>query len=351
MLKGQASLDEGVMEMSTRKSLFLAAILGLIALLIGAALLLVGREVRDTNSVEAAYEPQYVDGAAMVRLVETLASDALEGRATDTPGAEAARGFILKRYEQIGLSPMTNRFEQSFPIIQTGDETGPEQGVNIVGWLPGETPGEGPVLVVTAHYDHIGVKDGEIYNGADDNASGVSAMIAIAHHLKVQPRRHDIVFAALDGEEIGFLGAVALMRQLQSDDYLSADRVALNINLDMVGRSEAGELYVAGTYHNTELSDLFLDEVIASAPATLIKGHDSPDQGKDDWSMQSDHAVFLAAGMPFLYFGVEDHPGYHTPEDDADKLTLDFYTRAADSIAMAVMAADGELDEISKLRN
>ncbi len=351
MLKGQASHIERVTEMTTRKSLFLAAILGLIALIIGAALLLVGREAREINNVKTAYQPQYVDGAAMVRFVETLASDALQGRATGTPGNEAARGFILKRYEQIGLSPFGEQFEQSFTIENVGEENGPKKGTNVVGWMPGETPGEGPVLVVTAHFDHLGILDGEIYNGADDNASGVSAMIAIAHHMKENSPRHDIIFAALDAEEIGLLGAVDLVRRLQGNNLVSADRIALNINLDMVGRSAVSELYVAGTHHTPDLSTLFLDEVISKAPVTLIKGHDRLELGNDDWSLQSDHGEFFLAGIPFLYFGVEDHEGNHSPLDEVDALTLDFYVRAADSIAMAVMAADAELNAISALRD
>lgn len=337
--------------MNTRKALFLAAILGAVAILISVVLLQLGRSSNEAEVSEASYEAQYVDAAAMVRFVETLASDALEGRATGTTGNEAARGFILKRYETIGLSPMDGRFEQRFEILPMGDGSAVSHGVNVVGWLPGETPGEGPLMVVTAHYDHLGIKNGEIYNGADDNASGVSAMIAIAHYLKTAPRKHDIVFAALDGEEIGFVGSVDLMRRLLDDERIGAGRIALNINLDMVSRSDVGELYVAGTHHSPDLSELIIDGVIADAPATLIKGHDTPDLGSEDWSMQSDHAVFLAAGIPFLYFGVEDHAGYHTPQDDADQMTLDFYARSADTIAMALMASDAKLNEISKIRN
>ncbi len=292
------------------------------------------------------YKPVYVDAGPMLHLADVLSSDALEGRAAGTPGNEAARGFIRKRFEDIGLSPyLASGWEHPVTILPRPDLETPGPGANLIGWVGGETPGEGPILLITAHHDHLGIRNGEIYNGADDNASGAAMLTALAEHFHRQLPKHDILFVALDAEEVGFLGARALMR----DAAIPAGRVALNINLDMVSRSETGKLYAAGTFHTPALASL-ISEVAATAPVKLTMGHDRPEDGAGDWTGQSDHAVFHQAGIPFLYFGVEDHPGYHQPSDDFSAITPDFYVRAADTLVMIARTADARLPEIMVLR-
>jgi hypothetical protein len=292
------------------------------------------------------YQPRFVDAGPMLHLADVLSSDALEGRASGTPGNDAARGFIRKRFEDTGLKPyLSSGWEHPVTILPRPGLENPGPGANLIGWVPGKTPGSGPLIVVTAHYDHLGIRNGEIYNGADDNASGSAALTAIADYFVGHPPLHDILFVALDAEEVGFLGARALIR----DPALPLDRVALNINLDMVSRSDIGELYVAGTYFTPELSAL-VAEVAEEAPVKLLTGHDRPEDGVNDWTTQSDHAVFHEAGIPFLYFGVEDHPDYHKPTDDFDAIPLDFYIQAADTLVMVVRAADTISPDIYALR-
>lgn len=291
------------------------------------------------------YRPIYIDGPAMLNFTETLSSDALEGRKTGTSGNAAAQGFILKRFENLGLRRIGESYDYEFAIIQAGaGEDVADSGTNFIGWIAGETPGEGPMLVVTAHYDHLGIQDGEIYNGADDNASGVAALIGVADYFRRNPPTHDIVFAALDAEEKGMLGARAMVRS----DVIDLQRVALNINFDMVSRSDAGELYVAGTTPYPQLKPL-VEKLSADAPVSLLMGHDSPELGYDDWTSQSDHVAFHEVGIPFLYFGVEDHEGYHDPSDDYLNLTHDFFVRSGDTLAMAVDAADDWLTMSSRV--
>lgn len=326
------------------KTLALAGLLGLVAIAFGWFLLAQGRSGDKIPGV--AYTARYIDPGPMLHLVEVLSSDALEGRASGTEGNEAARGFIRKRFEDIGLMPMAaHGWEQPVTIIPSRGVGGNRPGANVIGWVPGNTPGEGPLIVITAHYDHLGILNGEIYNGADDNASGVGALTAIAGYFLRQPATHDLVFVALDAEEIGFLGARAFLR----DPPFAPERLALHINMDMVSRSPANELYVAGTYHTPELEGL-IGSVKENAPVRLLTGHDRPEDGASDWTMQSDHAVFHEAGIPFLYFGVEDHPGYHKPSDDFSEITPDFYVRAVDTIVDVVRAADASLMVIAALR-
>lgn len=201
------------------------------------------------------------------------------------------------------------------------------------------------MLVITAHFDHLGVIDGEIYNGADDNASGVATLIAVATWFTRHRPEHDILFALVDGEEAGALGARSLVRSGEVD----MSRVALNLNFDMVSRSDTNELYAAGTYHYPGLVP-FIEKLDATVPVNLLIGHDRPEQGADDWTMLSDQAAFFEAGIPFLYFGVEDHPDYHKPTDDYNKIPVDFFVRSADTLVMAAVAADQQLDTLNYKR-
>ncbi len=195
-----------------------------------------------------------------------------------------------------------------------------------------------PLIVLSAHYDHVGIRNGRMFPGADDNASGVATLLEIARICVDQPFRHGLVIAALDAEEMGLQGARAFI----ADPPVAKDRIALNVNLDMIARGDKGEIYVSGLHHHPTLKPL-LDPVAARAPIKVPFGHDLPGTGDDDWTMQSDHGVFHEAGIPFLYFGVEDHADYHQPTDTADRINPDFFAKAAAVVLDALRAVDAGL--------
>lgn len=273
-----------------------------------------------------------VDAARLLEDARALSADSMEGRGAGTKGGELARAYVARRFEAAGLAPFWASYEQSFDLPSGG------KGVNLVGYVKGTKYPE-RLIVVTAHYDHLGVRGGQVYNGADDNASGVAALLQLAAHFGGSARpEHSLLFAALDAEELGLVGARALVKKLKAEKR----DVALDVNLDMVGHSERGELYAAGTYHTPALRPT-LERVAASAPVKLLIGHDRPEQGHDDWTSQSDQYAFHKAGIPFVYFGVEDHRDYHKPTDDFDTLTRDFFVGAAETILRSVTALDAAL--------
>jgi len=278
-----------------------------------------------------------IDAARLLEDVRTLSADAMEGRGAGTKGGALARAYVERRFKEAGLAPLWSSFEQPFELPSGG------KAVNLVGYVRGTKYPE-RLVVVSAHYDHLGVRDGQIYNGADDNASGVAVLLQLAAHYAGAARpEHSLVFAALDAEELGLIGAYALVRKFKAEKR----DVALDVNMDMVGHSERGELYAAGTYHTPALRPA-LERVAAAAPVKLLIGHDRPEQGHDDWTNQSDQYAFHKAGVPFVYFGVEDHKDYHQPTDDYDTLTLDFFVGAAETVLDAVETFDGELEAASK---
>jgi Zn-dependent M28 family amino/carboxypeptidase len=280
-----------------------------------------------------------IDAARLLEDVRALSADAMEGRGAGTKGGELARAYVERRLTEAGLAPLWPTFEQPFDLPAGGGK-----GVNVVGYVKGTKYPE-RLVVVSAHYDHLGVRGGQIYNGADDNASGVAVLLQLAAHYAGAAARpeHSMVFAALDAEEIGLVGARELVKRLKAEKR----DVALDVNLDMVGHSERGELYASGTYHTPALRPA-LERVAAGAPVKLLIGHDRPEQGHDDWTNQSDQYAFYKAGIPFVYFGVEDHKDYHKPTDDYDTLTRDFFVGAAETVLGAVETLDAGLEEVSK---
>ncbi len=283
---------------------------------------------------EAAPGAKRIDAARLLEDVRELSSDAMEGRGAGTKGGEAARAFVERRFTELGLKPLWPSFEQPFEVKNAGATL---KCANVVAYVRGSAQPDS-LVVVTAHYDHLGVRNGKIYNGADDNASGVAALLQLAAHFARAAPRHTMVFAALDAEEEGLYGARALVKQLRAEKR----EVALDVNMDMVSHSERGELYASGAYYTPALKPL-LERVAAHAPARLLLGHDRPEQGHDDWTNQSDQYAFHQAGIPFVYFGVEDHKDYHKPTDDFETITPDFFVRAAETILEAVETLDAGL--------
>lgn len=264
--------------------------------------------------------------------VKELSSDKYKGRKPGTTGNKMAAEYITKRFKEIGLQPYNNDFKNPFSYSSHEGET--INASNLIGYISGK---KADVIVISAHYDHVGVVNGEIYNGADDNASGVGGLLALVKYFAENPPEHTLIFAAFDAEEDGFQGAKAFV----GNPTVPVASIKLNVNLDMIGRSDKNELYVAGTYHYPLLKK---NIITTNSTIKLLTGHDDPALGsKDDWTSQSDQAAFHAAKIPFLYFGVEDHKDYHRPTDDFKKIHTEFYANAVSAILEVVQNIDKDI--------
>ncbi len=273
--------------------------------------------------------------------VRVLSADDMEGRGIATPGGTKARAYILQRLVQIGLKPQGAAFERPFTF--TRKDGTQVQGVNLVARIDG-TSGFDKAMVVCAHYDHLGIKDGKIYNGADDNASGVAGLLAVAEAFKAAPPRHTVLIVALDGEESGLRGAKAFV----ADPPVPLADLGLAVNFDMISKNTKDELYASGAGPQPYLRPV-LESVARTALVTLKLGHDTDVDGpQNNWTAQSDQEAFAAAGVPWLYFGVEDHAEYHQPTDDFDTVPQDFFKRSVATVVQATRALDDALDGISK---
>jgi Zn-dependent M28 family amino/carboxypeptidase len=275
-----------------------------------------------------------LDREFMLDDLRKLSHDAAEGRATGTKGAEAARNYIAKSFNITKLKKYNKGYKHEFTFKNRSGET--IEGINIIGYVKGEIDS---TIVITAHYDHLGIRDSLVYNGADDNASGVAALLAIMDYIKQYKPRHTMIFAALDAEEMGLQGAKALLE----DDGIPVENIVLNINMDMISRNNKNELHIAGTSQNPELKP-FIEKVNTDVIRFKF-GHDTKDLGKDDWTFSSDHGPFHQKGIPFLYFGVEDHEDYHKPTDTYENVSKPFYTKVSNLILEVLLELDKGLDQ------
>lgn len=270
-----------------------------------------------------------LDSARLLADLSALAHDSMQGRAPGTPGSQKARAFLERALREAGALGVT-AFVGSFEALRG-------RGLNVVRVVPGRGQSR-DVIVLSAHYDHLGVRDGQIYNGADDNASGTAAVLAIARQVSSAPLEHTLVLALFDAEEQGSRGARAFVAAWPAP----LNPISLNVNLDMVSRT-GGVLWAGGASHTPALRPI-LEEVADQAPLTLRLGHDRPGAPEgDDWTEQSDHIAFHEKGIPFVYFGVEDHPDYHRTTDDFERVDPGEYAASVRTILLGLRALDAAL--------
>ena len=262
-------------------------------------------------------------------VVRYLADDALHGRLAGSAGERCAGDYLAWTFEEIGLEPGGDDGTY-FQSLQLESALNPHlrggSGRNVVGVLTGADPERrDDVIVVGAHYDHLGMggagslAPGEeaIHNGADDNASGVAALVAVARTLAEQPRpSRSIVFVAFTGEEMGLLGSAHFVAR----GDIPVTRMKAMLNMDMVGRLGDGTLIVYGVDTAAEWRDL-----VESAADSV--GVDVALQGSG--MGPSDHTSFYAREVPVLHFFTNVHGDYHKPGDDWEKIDGEGLARIA----------------------
>tara|TARA_R110002049_G_scaffold309271_1_gene519801 strand:- start:14002 stop:14931 length:930 start_codon:yes stop_codon:yes gene_type:complete len=270
------------------------------------------------------------DGNALLQYIKTLSSDTFEGRRTGTKGAEKTQNYIIHQFDSLNVLPLGKHYKQSFTFTEKRQAY---QGINILGYIKGaEFPEK--YIVLSAHYDHEGVKDGDTYNGADDNASGTSALFSFAEYFKNHPPKHSVILAAFDAEELGLQGA----KYFVENPIIPLEDVIVNFNMDMISRNDKNELFAVGARFNNALQQIVLNTPTPKN-IKLRTGHDGAD-GQENWTYSSDHAAFHRKNIPFLYFGVEDHEDYHQPTDDYENIQPQFYINAVKTIISVFKQVD-----------
>jgi Zn-dependent M28 family amino/carboxypeptidase len=304
--------------------------------------------------------------------VEFLASDALEGREAGKPGGRVAAEYIRAELKKNGVKPFFDTYLQRFEAYSPAREKGGAFQVhpdsiaaykrlsahrklrlqNVVGYIEGRQSNE--FVVLGAHYDHLGVDDllvgDPIYNGADDNASSVAALLQVAQAFAASGKKpqRSIIFAFWDGEEINYLGSEYFVQSFGNPAHIKA-----NINLDMVGREglmpvlypefSIPEATPENTATGSQLHLLYTEDLAAAAAHLQAAIRDGGLQIAPRpaviarRSRGSDYFAFTLRGVPVLWFFTGLHPDYHTPGDEADRLNLDKVTEIAKATYLAAL--------------
>ena len=299
-----------------------------------------------TGTAGSGGELTRLDANRLLGHVRTLAADSFGGRVVGTPHGAMARAYVRSAFQAAGLQPIGGSFDQPFSFSRRDSTV--VNAANVVGMVRG-TRFPGRYIVVTAHYDHVrgpAVAGDSIYNGADDNASGAAAVLEVAQYFAAHRPANSMIFVAFDAEEAGLRGARAFL----ASPPVALDSIIMNVNMDMVSRSPVGELYAVGTYPYPVLSDYIKREQVVGR-VKLLTGHEGPTaRGSDNWTDASDHGPFNAQKIPFLYFGVEDHPGYHKPSDEFGQITPAFFAQAAETVLDVLIDLDRDLEPVVKVR-
>lgn len=239
--------------------------------------------------------------------VNVLAAPEMRGRAFASPEEEQAAAYIVKQLRLAGLKPPPGWDDP----IQTFSLKRGQLARNVVFAVRGSDPAlDSEWIVLGAHYDHLGVRDGVIYPGADDNASGVAGMIEVAKTLQAHRRDlgRSVLICFFTGEERGFLGSRHFGRYMP----VPRESVVAMLNADMISREPTFGIHVVGTQTSKPLARIVEQ---ANQDVGLGLYYDHP-----EWIHESDQIVFYRKHIPVLYFGVENHIDYHQPTDTPDRI-------------------------------
>lgn len=254
-----------------------------------------------------------------------FAADTLKGRKAGSEDAAKAAEYIRQEYEAAGLKPYFETWEM--PFRKEGKDY-----KNIVGYIEGNDPVlKNEFIVLGAHYDHLGIKKGQVYNGADDNASGSAALIEIARILKANEAnlKRSVIIAAFDAEELGLFGSFALSKVLDSTKV----NVKLMMSVDMVGWLKAGKtLKMEGVATIKDGKKLLKAEAAKCNLAIDTKDFET------SLFTATDTEGFAQQQIPTLAITTGLKSPYHKPGDDADLIDYEGLDKVTGYIADLTMA-------------
>uniref|UniRef100_UPI004047646D M28 family peptidase n=1 Tax=Algoriphagus sp. TaxID=1872435 RepID=UPI004047646D len=282
--------------------------------------------------------------SSLKRDLTFLAADDLEGRAIGTIGEQKAAEYLAQEFEKLGLKPMgTNGFFQEFTVSKPsnpheeaviGTDGAGITGRNVIGYLDKKAE---KTIVIGAHFDHLGMGgqgslhrgDSAIHNGADDNASGTAALLALAKIFQSESLKSNILFIAFSGEENGLWGSNYFVKNSTLDLKL----VNYMINMDMVGRlnpEKSLAIHGVGTSPSfPSVLDPINTDSLKLVPSESGVG-------------PSDHTSFYLQDLPVLHFFTGQHEDYHKPSDDSDKINYEGLVQVVRYISRLVVALDSE---------
>lgn len=269
-----------------------------------------------------------------------LSSDLLEGRETGKEGETMAAQYIARRFQDLGLQPKGaggswyQSFDFNYKAHPHAEEGEARTGKNVLGYLDN---GAEQTVIIGAHYDHLGhgimgslyAGDPAIHNGADDNASGVAALLRIAEELKKgRAKNNNYLFMGFSGEEMGLFGS----KYFANNPTINLGKVNYMLNMDMVGRlNEEKVLAVNGAGTSPAWKEAIEKLSIGGIQAKTSDSGIGP----------SDHTSFYLKDLPVLHFFTGQHTDYHKPSDDAELVNYQGLLLVTDYILALIDELDG----------
>ena len=259
-----------------------------------------------------------------IEYVKTLSADDMEGRSFGTAGGKKAADYIAEHFKKNNLKPCIG---DSFLVPFEHKE---KTGYNVCGIKPGKTE---EIVGYGAHFDHVGIRgkaEDKIYNGADDNASGTSAVMALSDYFNKKNTTKTLMFMAFDAEEIGLIGSGKLVENQDFEKYLP--KMEVMYNLEMLGTMSAfgkGKVYITGS----DQSDLM--KLLNQFKSKNFQVHDDP-YLKQNLFMRSDNVWFVKKGIvshSLSSVNMETQKHYHQPSDEFQNIDVENLTEITIGIA------------------
>ncbi|MDP5106398.1 MAG: M28 family peptidase [Polaribacter sp.] len=286
-------------------------------------------EVKSTK-IEKVKSAFFIDSLTVKKHLYTLASDEMEGRKTGTPGIEKAAIYIENEFTRIGLTTFNGleTYRQTFKFTPRNSKED-ITAANIIGVLEGKSKKD-EYVIISAHYDHLGNEgkgDDKIYNGANDDASGVTGVLALAEYFKKVGNERTIVFAAFTGEEMGLIGSTEFGKSIDASVFVAG------INLEMIGKVPSfgpNTAWLTG-FERSDFGKIIQKNLVGTGYQLY------PDPYTNfNLFFRSDNASLARLGVPSHTFSttpIDVDKDYHKASDEAETLNMTVITQTIQAVA------------------
>ena len=300
------------------------------------------KTIKNTASIDPA-----IDSLLVKKHLYTLASDQMQGRKAGTPGIEKAASYIETEFKKIGLTfyDTLNSYRQTF-TIKSKERNKDITTSNIIGLLQGKSKKE-EYVIISAHYDHLGVNGASgdsIFNGANDNASGVTGVLTLAKYFKEKNlNERTIIFVAFTAEEMGLVGSKYFGKGIDASKYIAG------INLEMIGKSPSfgpNSAWLTG-FDRSDFGQIIQNNLIGTGYQLF------PDPYfKYNLFFRSDNASLARLGVPshsFSTTAIDVDKDYHQPSDEVETLNITVITQTINAVAKGTESVISGKDTPSRI--
>ena len=300
------------------------------------------KTIKNTASIDPA-----IDSLLVKKHLYTLASDQMQGRKAGTPGIEKAASYIETEFKKIGLTfyDTLNSYRQTF-TIKSKEGNKDIITSNIIGLLEGKSKKE-EYVIISAHYDHLGVNGASgdsIFNGANDNASGVTGVLTLAKYFKEKNlNERTIIFVAFTAEEMGLVGSKYFGKGIDASKYIAG------INLEMIGKSPSfgpNSAWLTG-FERSDFGQIIQNNLIGTGYQLF------PDPYfKYNLFFRSDNASLARLGVPshsFSTTAIDVDKDYHQPSDEVETLNITVITQTINAVAKGTESVISGKDTPSRI--